>query len=423
MGENSGDFAFPSWVHPLAGQRVCILTYGCTYNEGDSDRLRTILARSGSILTENPDEADVVILNTCIVVEKTERKMVRLLRELGGREIWVTGCLPAARPELLHEFPAVRILSPDSIHAVPLDHGKMDYGPVVVIQIGTGCLGHCTYCITRHARGKIRSIPLNEILSQIRAAVQGGAVEIRLTGQDLSAYGCDQGKPALASLLRKIGEMPGTFYIRLGMMNPATLNPIIDEVADAMDNEHIFSFVHLPVQSGSDSVLQRMGREYRVSDYLKMVETLRNRIPGISIATDVIPGFVEESESDFNDTCTLIEQLKPDALHVTRYSYRPGSTISRFGELPDRIRKDRSRAIIRIGYSNIKNQKQALIGCSEEVIITEQIRPGTVMGRNKSYLGVVIPEDLPVGNRYLVEYTDERTHYLLGRVIPSCHKP
>jgi len=165
-----------------------------------------------------------------------------------------------------------------------------------------------------------------------------------------------------------------------------------------------------------------MGREYRVSDYLRMVEALRNRIPGVSIATDVIPGFVGESESDFNDTCTLIEQLKPDAIHVTRYSYRPGSTISRFGELPDRIRKDRSRALIRIGYSGIKNQKQALIGHSEEVIITEQIRPCTVMGRNKSYLGVVIPEDLSVGKRYLVEYIDERTHYLLGRVISPCHE-
>jgi len=417
MGENNGEYSPPLWVQVLAGQKVCILTFGCTYNEGDSDRIRSILTRAGSFLIQDPEEANVVILNTCIVIEKTERKMIRLLRELEGKEIWVSGCLPAARAAILDDFPAVRVLSPDSIHALPMDSNRGTSGPVVVVQIGSGCLGHCTYCITRNARGRIRSIPQEEILSQIRSAVLEGAIEIRLTGQDISSYGCDMGEPALPSLLHKIDKIPGKFFVRLGMMNPATLFPIIHEFADVLNGDHFFSFVHLPVQSGSDHVLQGMGREYNVSTYLELVDILRKKNPEISIATDIIVGFVDESEEDFRATCGLITGIKPDVLNVTRYSYRPGSLATRTGELPDRIRKERSRELIRLGYSILKERKKALVGEMGNVIITEKLKAGTVMGRTRSYTGVVIAEELPVGNHYCVEFTDERTHYLMGRVV------
>lgn len=420
MGELSGEsFTYPSWVQALSGQKICILTFGCTYNEGDSDRLRQILTRAGSLFVEDPQDADAVILNTCIVIEKTERKMIRLLKDMEGQEIWVTGCLPGARAAILTEFPNVRVLSPDSIHAVDLDHNVAPSGPIAVVQIGSGCLGHCTYCITRHARGHIKSNPIEEILSQIRAAVLGGAVEIRLTGQDLSAYGYDWGTPSLHILLQAIGEIEGTFFVRLGMMNPATLLPIIHEVADALDNDHFFSFVHLPVQSGSDHVLNRMGREYDHSTYLMLVDILRKKNPEISIATDLIVGFVAESEDEFKETCDLLVTLQPDGINVTRYSFRPGSTAPRVGELPDRIRKDRSRELIRIGYGILKEKKSALVGKTGEVVITEKLREGTVMGRTRSYTGIVIAEDLPVGSRHLAEFTGERTHYLTGRVVRS----
>lgn len=418
MGEQSGEsLSFPSWVQALSGQKICILTFGCTYNEGDSDRLKQILTRAGSLLVEDSQDADAVILNTCIVIEKTERKMIRLLKELGGKEIWVTGCLPAARAAILDEFPAVRVLSPDSIHAIDLDHNVVPSGPVVVVQIGSGCLGHCTYCITRHARGRIKSNPMGSILSQIHTAVKGGAVEIRLTGQDLSAYGYDWGTPSLHILLKAIGEIEGHFFVRLGMMNPATLLPIIHEFADALDNDHIFSFVHLPVQSGSDQVLKRMGREYNIPTYISLVNAIREKNPGISITTDMIVGFVGESEDEFKETCDLLVALQPDALNVTRYSFRPGSTAPRTGELPDRIKKDRSRELIRIGYGILKEKKSALVGKTDEVVITEKLREGTVMGRNQSYTGIVIAEDLPLGSRYLVEFTGEWTHYLTGKVV------
>lgn len=417
MGKKSEEPLFPSWVHALSGQTVCILTFGCTYNEGDSDRLRDLLARAGCQLVANPDEAEVVILNTCIVIEKTERKMVRFMRELEGKELWITGCLPSARADILNDFPDVRVITPEEVHECTQGAGYVSSGPVAVVQIGSGCLGHCSYCITRNARGHIRSIPQEEILTQIRDAATGGAVEIRLTGQDLSAYGCDLGEPALPSILRDIGKVPGNFYVRLGMMNPATLGPIIRKLADGLSNDRIFSFVHLPVQSGSDRVLSLMGREYSVSEYLEMVRILRETVPDVTIATDIIAGFADESDEEFRASCDLLSQLRPDALNITRYSYRPGSTITRTGELPDRIRKDRSRELIRIGYSILKEQKQKMIGRTAEVVVTERLRSGTVMGRTRSYTGVIIPENLLIGSRYMVEFTNERTHYLIGRVV------
>ena len=406
--------------YPLSGQSVCILSFGCTYNEGDSDRLRNLLTNAECILMETPDEADIVILNTCIVIEKTERKMIRLMHDLEEKELWITGCLPAARAEILKNFPNVRIIRPEEIHAFSLGAGyHPSPGPVQVVQIGSGCLGHCNYCITRHARGHIQSIPQGEILSQIQTAVEGGAVEVRLTGQDLSAYAYDLGKPGLPSLLHAIGKIQGDFSIRLGMMNPATLAPVIHEVADALSNKNFFSFVHLPVQSGSDYVLTLMGREYTISEYLGLVRILREMVPGISIATDIIAGFTGETEEDFRATCSFLTQLKPDAINVTRYSYRPGSTAPRIGELPDRIRKDRSRELIRVGYQILKEQKEKMVGRSEEVIVTERVKPGTVMGRTQSYTCVIIPENLQIGSRHLVEFTEGRTHYLIGRVISS----
>jgi MiaB/RimO family radical SAM methylthiotransferase len=408
-----------SWIGILAGQKICVLTFGCTYNAGDSSRLRAILGSAGCLLVCDPEEAGVIILNSCVVIEKTERKMIRLLRDLvdRGKEVWITGCLPSARGDILHEFPSVRILLPDDVHAIPGRAISSASGPVAVVQTGSGCLGHCSYCITRLARGRIRSIPQEEIIGQVREAVCRGAVEIRLTGQDLSAYGCDQEGPALPSLLRQISRIEGDFRVRLGMMNPATLTPIIGEVADTLQHGHLFSFVHLPVQSGSDTVLHRMERGYSVSGYLDLVRILRETVPGISITTDLIAGFPRESEEEFRATCDLLMAVRPEGVNVTRYSYRPGSTVSRDYELPDRILKDRSRALIRIGYQILKEQKQQMVGGIYSVVITERLKTGTVMGRTDTYTGVVIHEDLPVGDRHIVEITGERVHYLVGKVI------
>lgn len=406
----------PYWVQELSGLSVCILTYGCTYNEGDTDRLRQILTSAGCSIESTPKDADAVILNSCIVIDKTERKMVRLMRELAEKPLWVTGCLPAARPDILSAFPDVRVILPDDMYGVDASYNPSSTGGIAVVQIGPGCLGECSYCITRLARGRIRSVPEDDILSQISHAVKNGACEIRLCGQDISAYGWDHGGSALPSLLHGIRRIPGSFKVRLGMMNPATLAPIAGRVADELGDDKFFSFVHLPIQSGSDAVLARMKRGYTVSEYMHVISTMRESLPHISIATDIIAGFGDESDEEFWESIYLLQTLAPDMVNVTRYSFRPGSSASQVGELPDRVRKERSRELVRVGYSILKERKAALIGTVMEVLITENLRPGSVMGRTGNYLGVVIPEVLPVGSSHLVKITGERTHYLIGTV-------
>ncbi|PWR73539.1 radical SAM protein [Methanospirillum stamsii] len=405
------------WVHSLSKKQIYIGTFGCAYNEGDSVFLKKILKHKNCTIATNPDDADVIILNTCIVIDKTERKMIKLLRKYSGKERWVTGCLPLARPDLLQDFPDVGIIYPDSIHEAAEDLTINWEGPIQVVQVGPGCTGSCRYCITRCARGIIRSIPPDIIISQIIACEKGGAAEIRLAGQDLSCYGHDTKVLSLSSLLNKVPHLPETCRIRLGMMNPATLLPIARDVAKAMKQGPFFSFLHLPVQSGSDRVLELMGRRYQIADILNIQEIFRSEMPGITIATDIITGFPGETEEDHRKTLEFLEKMKLGMVNVTRYSWRPGTGMGREGELPDRIRKDRSREIIRDAYAMLLEANEKKVGTVMQVITTESLRPGSVMARSLSYEGVVIPEEITPGTLCKVKISGCTPHYLVGTLV------
>ncbi|MDD1725168.1 MAG: radical SAM protein [Methanospirillum sp.] len=410
-GRDPGD---QSWRQCLTNRRVYVRTFGCTYNEGDSALLKTILTGQDCLITEDPDDADVIILNTCIVIDRTERNMLRMLRIHAGKERWVTGCLPLARPDLLDEFPDVRVIHPDAIHEAAEDEVPCS-GPVQVVQVGPGCAGSCRYCLTRVARGFIRSIPEDDICRSIQQASASGAVEIRLSGQDLSSYGRDTDSFSLGTLLGKVPALPGNCRIRLGMMNPGTLLPIAQETARAMKEGSFFSFLHLPVQSGSDRILESMGRGYTVRDVLEIARIFRHEIPGITIVTDFITGFPGETEEDHDLSMQLLRDLAPGMINVTRYSWRPGSLMGREDELPDRIRKDRSREMIREGYAYLLKNNEKMGGEQASVLVTEHLRNGSVMARTGSYRGVVIQREIKPGSLLNVKITGCTPHYLIGR--------
>lgn len=406
-----------SWVEAFTRLRVCIRTFGCAYNEGDSSRLVTILESKGCTIVQDPSDADVIILNTCIVIGTTERKMVKEMRSYDGKRVFVTGCLPLARPELCQNGQVTGVITPDSIHRMSAGVSSVYSDPVHVIQVGPGCTGSCRYCITRVARGYMRSIPEESIIQSIRDASSSGVVEIRLAGQDLSSYGHDTPGFSLATLMRGVPRLSGTCKIRTGMMNPATLLPIAEEVALAMRDGSFFHFLHLPVQSGSDRVLEMMGRGYTVQDVLKIVDLFRSVIPGITIATDFITGFPGETEADHLASVGLMERMGPGMVNVTRYSWRPGTDMTREGELPERIRKDRSRDMIRIGYAAMLALNERTIGSIEEVLVTEALRPGSVMARTHSYGGVVIQGFYPPGTQLHCRITGCTPHYRIGEPV------
>jgi len=428
----------PPWLFDLkqSNHVVYIHTAGCTYNHGDSQKLRDILTVHQISVTAVLADATAVIVNTCIVIAKTEREMMRIFREVTqqGKVLYITGCMPAVqRIEILQICSPIFII-PEEIrflhtHLHPhIEHvralsNRTDSDAchaVAIVQIAHGCLGACRYCLTRYARGTLVSVPIDQICSEVACAVSDGAVEIQLTAQDVSAYGMDRtGRSELAMLLNAITDIPGNFRVRVGMMNPKTLHPVAGEVAVAFSHPKIFSFVHIPVQAGTDQLLAAMNRGYTVSAFLDIIHVFEQMIPDLLIGTDVIIGFPGESEGDVDALLSLLQIIKPYRLNVTRYSPRKGTPAYLEYDMPDRFKKDRSRKTIAAFHAIRSECNQMLIGKEFKVFITEQTGKGGLMARTDAYHAVLIPspDDLSCGDCTTVGIIGERVHYLVGNVL------
>jgi len=284
------------------------------------------------------------------------------------------------------------------------------------VQIAQGCLGRCTYCLTRIARGPLRSFSQEEILSQVQAFVRSGIPEIQLTAQDVSAWGRDCGR-SFPELLTAISDIPGRFMVRVGMMNPATVNYCLDELVDAFSGDRIFKFVHIPVQSGSDTVLERMGRRYTVAECEGIVAAFRKRYPDITVATDIIVGFPEETEDDFSRSCDLIERVHPNKVNITRYSRRPFTPMASEKDVPDSVKKDRSRILNARATQLYGVLNRPLLKTVMPFMVTEKIRKGSVMARAPNYTGIVLNEDLPEGYEGRAILVNDQKYFFIGKRV------
>jgi threonylcarbamoyladenosine tRNA methylthiotransferase CDKAL1 len=400
----------------LRGRFIYIETYGCRYNFGDTAKLAEVLRHHGSSVVENPDEAEVIIVNTCTVVGPTERRMLRRLAGFRDRELYVTGCMPKVQREAILTVCSPTIILPETIHDWYRSVGTVAGGGIGVVQLAQGCAGKCTYCITRYARGPLKSFPPEEILAQVRAFARAGTYEIQLTAQDVSAWGMDCGH-SLPDLIVALDEIPGNHRIRVGMMNPATVKGQTDELVDAFSGDHIFRFLHLPIQSGSDTVLARMARGYSVAEFEGIVRSFRNRYPGITVTTDMIVGFSGETDADFSASLDLIRRVKPAKVNVTRYSRRPFTPLAREKDYPDYVKKDRSRAMNAVAEEVYASVNGGQIGNIVPFIVTEILRKGSVMARSPEYTGIVIRENLPVGFRGDAVLRQDRKYFFIGEHI------
>jgi threonylcarbamoyladenosine tRNA methylthiotransferase CDKAL1 len=402
------------------GRSVFIDTYGCRYNFGDTAKLAEILRHHGAVIVEDSDNAEAVIINTCTVVGPTERRMLRRLAGFRDQNLYVTGCMVRVQREAILSVCSPTIILPETIHEWYRPLGTVDGGGVGIVQIAQGCAGSCTYCITRLARGPLKSFTTEEITAQVRAFVRAGTYEIQLTAQDVSAWGMDSGN-SLPDLLATLDKIPGDHRIRVGMMNPATVREQCSELIDAFAGEHIFRFIHLPVQSGSDAVLERMGRGYTVAEFEKMVTMFRKRYPGITVATDMIVGFSGETAVDFSASLDLIRRVKPAKVNVTRFSRRPFTPIAAEKDFPDNIKKDRSRALNAVAEAEYASVNSLQLGKTVPFLVTETLRKGSVMARSPEYTGIVLREDLPVGYTGDAVLRQDRKFFFIGeRVRPGC---
>ena len=404
-------------------RKIHLETFGCTANVGDTMKLRAILRENGHAIVEE-NEADVVLVNTCTVTQRTELNMIKRLKALNGagKDVIVAGCMAAAQPELVKSILGVEVkmVTPaDICNGCDSENQGLDFeGLVCVIPIAMGCVGKCSYCIVKQARGELKSYEPEKILAAVKSAVERGAKEIRITSQDCSAYGWESPDRAkLPELLELITtSVDGDFRIRVGMMNPFTIIHILDELLDAFDSEKIFKFFHVPVQSGSDKVLRDMKRDYKAEDFIEIVRSIRTRFQDSTICTDFIIGFPTEAEEDFLSSLSLLNELKPEKVNITRFSPRPGTGASELKDLLEREKKTRSRMFSSLYHKILLEKNNDLEGKEFPVLITEQGEKGGVIGRDPAYRMVVINDDLPLGATYTVRITEAKSTYLLGEV-------
>ena len=404
----------------LRGCSVYIETFGCQYNFGDTAKLVEILQHYNSTIVEDSNDATAIIINTCTVVGQTERRMLRRLAAFRDHDLFVTGCMVNVQREAILAVCSPTIIKPETIHNAYRSLGTVAGGCVGIVQLAQGCAGRCTYCITRFARGPLKSFTEEEILAQVRAFVQADTIEIHLTAQDVSAWGMDTGQ-SLPELLISLDRIPGNHRIRIGMMNPATVKGQMHELIDAFSGDHIFRFIHLPVQSGSDAVLARMGRGYTVAEFEEIVRSFRKRYHGITVATDIIVGFCHETEADFSASLDLIRRVKPAKVNVTRYSRRPFTPVAREKDYPDAVKKDRSRILNSVAEEVYTSLNAVQLRKTLPFIVTETLRKGSVMARSPEYTGIVIREDLPVGFSGEAILRQDRKYFFIGeRIRPIC---
>ena len=408
--------------------RYFVETYGCTMNFGEGRQLSEDMASLGYEPADSADDADIVVLNTCTVVETTEKRMLSRISELKrqGKRIVVTGCMAQVQPK------RIRIRLPDSPIVRFEEYGRfrdivsesfgcqgapivLETGTDAILPIAQGCLGRCSYCITKFARGDLRSYPANDLLRRYDSFLEGGAREILITAQDTSSYGRDTGTD-LPALIRSMLEREGDYRIRLGMTNPDSLARVSQGILELMDDERMYRFVHIPVQSGSDAVLGRMRRRYTVGQFMELVDELRSGCPDISIATDMICGFPGETDEDHAKSVELIKELRADTVNITRFSARPGTDAASMEQVHGRISAERSAELTRVKNETELDVNSAMVGRRYRALATERGKEGTIV-RTGNYRPVVIRDEVPLGTFLDVEVTENRPTYLLGRTV------
>lgn len=398
----------------------CIKTYGCKLNQSDSEIMRDLLLKKHKETSLN--DANFVILNTCGVVKKTERKILKEARNLKNKKVIIAGCLPLISLEECQKV-ADGIIGPTNVLSInkvvegilkidikktKTDKAKLKNSSSKIIPIAEGCLGNCSYCATKLARKELFSFSAKEIVRKIEKSNQP---EIYLTSQDLSVYGLDKGE-TLSSLLREIIKIDRDFKLKLGMMNPKYVS---DELLDLYKSDKIYKFIHLPLQSGDDDLLKNMNRGYKVEDFTNIVKKFRKKFKESIIATDIIVGHPLETEESFNKTLKVIKEIKPEVLHIFKFSRRKGTKDFELKDLPDRIKKDRSRIINELfkNYNYEKNKEY--IGKKIEVLIVEK-RKNKYLSRTDSGRAVALKEG-KIGEKVKVKIIDCRWNYLIGETL------
>lgn len=404
-------------------KRVAISTLGCKTNQFESAAMAESLGREGYELVPFNSEADIYIVNTCTVTGRTDTESRRLIRRAIRRNsaarVVVTGCYAQVAADAVKSLPGVslvvgnaekksivellqtlddgqRVLVSDIMaeeQAEPLCLETFAEHTRAFLQVQNGCNAFCSYCIVPYARGRSRSVALEDVLAGIRRFTDEGFREVVLTGIHLGAYGLDLQPPReLLGLLVEVEREGSVLRLRLGSVEP---NEVTDGMIEFLATSRIVCpHLHIPLQSGSDSVLSRMNRRYAAAYVRELVGRLTAVIPDISIGMDVIAGFPGESDGEHEETCALLASLPIAYLHVFPYSIRPGTPAAIMpGHLSPATITSRAAELRALGAEKKRQHSARFIGRELSVLVQEVVQPGVVRGLSRNYLNVTVPGD------------------------------
>lgn len=425
-----------------------IITYGCQMNQYDSDVIANKLQSMGLKKTDIPEDAELVLVNTCSVREHAEIRAEGRLRSLCGgigniKKVGVVGCM-AQRigRELIDDIPGLDFaIGPDQIDVIAeiisedipngAFLGNNDYtgsgnytkanGAIsAFVAISRGCDNFCKYCIVPFVRGRLRSRSNDDIIAEIAGLAEGNAKEITLLGQNVNAYNY-QGV-GFAKLLKMVAEIDGIERIRFTTSHPKDLTiDIIEAIAGIYK---VAPSIHLPVQSGSTAILEAMGRGYKRLDYIKLIDELKTNIDNISITSDILVGFPNETDEDYEQTVSLIEEVPYSGLFCFKYSPRPGTEAEKMEDnIPDEVKLARLEKVIDMGQDKARLYSKAQIGRILKVMVEGQSKKNANLIRgyaeNTRIVEFEAAENLIAGDITSVEITSATTWTLFGRQIKT----
>jgi MiaB/RimO family radical SAM methylthiotransferase len=414
-------------------KRIAVLSQGCAANFGDGEKLARALAAQNpdcEITFDFPTEEPVAFyLNVCTV--KGNVGALKLLRSAYEQfpkvPLFVTGCAPKDFQEEAKKITdKVTFTSLDKVSiGRPIESSLRQSPYIGIVNIEEGCLDACAFCSTRLVKGRLRSFAPESIVQQVKNFVDDGCKEIQLTGQDCACYGFDIGTNLAELTQRILTQVPGDYKLRLGMGNPRHLRLYKDSLLECFHDDRVYRFLHLPVQSGSPSVLQGMNRKHTVEDYCDFALELLEKFPLFTLSTDLIVGFPGETETDFQQTLDLLKLTRPSVCNITRFVARPGTPAARLEQanapdcpaVPDSVKHLRSALLFDTFQKIAQENNQLWLGRECRVVCEKQgHRSGTTIARNSAYKPVALQGDFAPGQVLQVRITGAEPFALIADI-------
>ena len=418
--------------------KIFVEAYGCSASFADSEMISGLVLNGGHTLVDNSSESDLNVVVTCSVKDSTANKMLHRIKSLKTKPLIVAGCLPKAEKDTVEKFSEnASLLGPNSLgktlqvinstlggrKQIALEDSdlskiglpKVRLNPTVgIVEIASGCMSECTFCQTKLSKGDLSSYRLGDIVRQVQTEIQEGCKEVWLTSTDNGCYGFDIGTD-LPSLVNAVAEIPEDFMIRVGMMNPMYMPRIKENLVESYDNDKVFKFLHIPVQSGSDKVLHDMKRGHTAGTFREIVKKAKAKFKDFTISTDIIIGFPSETEEDFQKTISLLDETKPDVVNLSKYSARPGTDAAELKQIDAVEVKRRSKIVFEQISKLSMESNQKWIGWKGKVLFDEMTDEG-IKGRNFAYKPISVEDEVNIGQSHIVEITDATVKRLVGKI-------